>query len=188
MGLPRGLKWATCNVGANSPYQYGDYFAWGETSPKSTYSWDNYKYGTSEDNLTKYNENSALGTVDNKTTLEASDDAARINWKRTWRMPTFAEQEELRQYCIWTWVTINGVNGCKVTSKMNGNSIFLPAAGSMWLNDEVIDAGDRLDYWSSSLYDYDKESNFAYQMNFYTDPYWCGTGRYHGTPIRAVSK
>ncbi|MBO5978601.1 MAG: InlB B-repeat-containing protein, partial [Bacteroidales bacterium] len=188
LGLPSGLKWATCNVGANSPYQYGDYFAWGETSPKSTYSWDNYKYGTSEDNLTKYNENSALGTVDNKTTLEASDDAARINWKRTWRMPTFAEQEELRQYCIWTWVTINGVNGCKVTSKMNGNSIFLPAAGSMWLNDEVIDAGDRLDYWSSSLYDYDKESNFAYQMNFYTDPYWCGTGRYHGTPIRAVSK
>ena len=71
---------------------------------------------------------------------------------------------------------------------MNGNSIFLPAAGSMWLNDQVIDAGDRLDYWSSSLYDYDKESNFAYQMNFYTDPYWCGTGRYQGTPIRAVSK
>ena len=185
LGLPSGLKWATCNVGANSPYQYGDYFAWGETSPKATYYWSNYKYGTASDKLTKYNENSALGTVDNKTTLDASDDAARINWKRTWRMPTFAEQEELRQYCTWTWVTINGVNGCKVTSKTNGNSIFLPAAGSKF-DHLTSDEGFRVDYWSSTLYDYDKESEFAYQMNYWDEPYWIGSQRHAGAPVRAV--
>ena len=127
--LGLSVKWATCNVGATTPEGYGDYFAWGETSPKNDYSWSTYKYCKgSETTLTKYNTNSSNGTVDNKTTLDLSDDAARANWGGKWRMPTQAEQEELINNCTWTKTTQNGVNGYKVTSKTNGNSIFLPAA------------------------------------------------------------
>ena len=129
LGLPSGLKWATCNVGATAPEEYGDYFAWGETETKATYDLSNYKWcnGTYE-SMTKYCTNSEYGIVDNKTTLELSDDAARVNWGGSWRMPTKAEQDELRNTdnCTWEWTTQNGVNGYKVTSKKNGNSIFLP--------------------------------------------------------------
>ena len=128
MGL--SVKWADRNVGASKPEEYGDYFAWGETEPKSTYSWSTYKWcNGSETTLTKYNTNSSYGTVDNKTILDLSDDAARANWGGSWRMPTDAELTELREQCTWTWTTQNGVNGYKVTSKSNGNSIFLLAAG-----------------------------------------------------------
>ena len=153
LGLPSGLKWATCNVGATAPEGYGDYFAWGETSPKNDYSWSTYKYcNGSETSLTKYNTESDYGTVDNKTTLELSDDAARANWGGTWRMPTKVEQDELRNNCTWTWTTQNGVNGYKVTSKTNGNSIFLPAAGYR-IGSSVYHVGSCGYYWSSSLYE-----------------------------------
>ena len=104
LGLPSGNLWATCNVGAESPEDYGDYFAWGETEPKECYSQDNYKWyvGTS---YTKYN------NTDKKTTLELSDDAANVNWGGDWRMPTRAEHEELTNHCSWTWTTINNING-----------------------------------------------------------------------------
>ena len=150
--LGLSVKWATCNVGANKPEGYGDYFAWGETQPKSTYNWSTYKWCRgSHDTQTKYNTNSSYGTVDNKKTLELSDDAARANWGGAWRMPTDAEFTELREQCTWTWTTQNGVNGYKVTSKSNGNSIFLPAAG--YRDDSSLDdAGSYGDYWSSSLY------------------------------------
>ncbi|MCQ2319676.1 MAG: hypothetical protein MJZ90_12290 [Bacteroidales bacterium] len=96
LGLPSGLLWATCNVGADSPEDYGDYFAWGETETKSDYDWDTYKWcNGSYNTLTKYNTKSSYGTVDNKTTLELSDDAARANWGGSWRMPTEAEFQEL---------------------------------------------------------------------------------------------
>ncbi|MBO7269682.1 MAG: InlB B-repeat-containing protein, partial [Bacteroidales bacterium] len=108
LGLPSGLKWATCNVGANTPEGYGDYFAWGETSPKNDYSWSTYKYCKgSKNTLTKYNTDSNYGTVDNKITLDLSDDAARANWGGKWRMPTKAEQDELINNCTWTWTTQN---------------------------------------------------------------------------------
>ena len=91
------VKWATCNVGATKPEEYGDYFAWGETDPKSTYDWSTYKYcNGSSSTLTKYNTDNSQGTVDNKTTLDLSDDAARANWGDSWRMPTDAELTELR--------------------------------------------------------------------------------------------
>ena len=148
--LGLSVKWATCNVGASSPEEYGDYFAWGEVEPKEVYDWNTYKWcNGSEYSLTKYCTNSSYGTVDNKTTLELSDDAARANWGGSWRMPTREEQDELRQQCIWTWTTQNGVNGYKVTGT-NGNSIFLPAAG--YRDDSLFDyAGSLGYYWSSSL-------------------------------------
>ena len=148
--LGLSVKWATCNVGASSPEEYGDYFAWGEVEPKKVYDWNTYKWcNGSEYSLTKYCTNSSYGTVDNKTTLELSDDAARANWGGSWRMPTREEQDELRQQCTWTWTTQNGVNGYKVTGT-NGNSIFLPAAGDRY-DRSLGDAGCIGYYWSSSL-------------------------------------
>ncbi|MBR0452858.1 MAG: InlB B-repeat-containing protein [Bacteroidales bacterium] len=151
LGLPSGTKWATCNVGATSPEGYGDYFAWGEIAPKDDYSWETYKYCKgSKNTLTKYNTDSNYGTVDNKTTLDLSDDAARANWGGNWRMPTAAECNELFEKCEWTWTTQNGINGCKVTSKTSGNSIFLPATG--YSNGTYVgNVGSRGNYWSSSL-------------------------------------
>ena len=164
--LGLSVKWATCNVGAIKPEEYGDYFAWGETQPKSTYSnysWSTYKYcNGSSSTLTKYNTSSSFGTVDNKTTLELSDDAARANWGGSWRMPTDAEITELRMQCTWKWTTLNGVYGYKVSSRKNGNSIFLPAAGYRdgWSLD---DAGSRGYYWSSSLFaDYPSDALGVY--------------------------
>jgi hypothetical protein len=151
LGLPSGILWATRNVGANSPEDYGDYFAWGETQPKSNYDWSTYKWcNGSSDTLTKYNTQSNYGTVDNKTTLDLSDDAANANWGGSWRMPTDAEITELREQCTWTWTTQNGVNGYKVTSQSNGNSIFLPATGH-YHNNTLKLQGSSGDYWSSSL-------------------------------------
>ena len=153
--LGLSVKWATCNVGAEKPEDYGDYFAWGETSPKSEYEWENLKYrteGNDCDNVkfSKYVASSQYGPVDNRTTLELSDDAARANWGGSWRMPTNAEFQELIDKCNWTWTTVNGKNGYKVVSKSNGNSIFLPAAG--WRNDaSLYGAGNSGDYWYSSL-------------------------------------
>ena len=152
LGLPSGLKWATCNVGATKPEEYGNYYAWGETTPKTTYNWSTYKWcngSNTNTTLTKYNTDSDYGTVDNKTVLDPEDDAAAVNWGGAWRMPTDAEWTELRTNCTWTWTTKNGVNGYEVKGT-NGNSIFLPAAGFL-LNYVLNGAGYDGSYWSSSL-------------------------------------
>ena len=152
--LGLSVKWATCNVGANNPEDYGDYFAWGETTTKNTYSWSTYKYcNGSPTTMTKYCNNSSYGNngfTDNKTQLELSDDAARANWGGSWRMPTDAEWTELYEQCTWTCTTQNGVYGKKVTSKTNGSSIFLPATGYRY-NSSLYDAGSYGSWWSSSL-------------------------------------
>lgn len=153
--LGLSVKWATCNVGATTPEEYGDYFAWGEVEPKTTYNWSTYKYGTASDQLTKYCNNSSYGKdgfTDNKTVLDPEDDAATANWGGAWRMPTKAEQDELFVNCTWTWTTQNGVNGYKVIGP-NGSSIFLPAAGYMY-EGTPDDAGLSDSYWTSSLYTY----------------------------------
>ena len=154
LGLPSGLKWATCNVGATKPEEYGNYYAWGETSTKRTYSWSTYKWcNGSYDTQTKYCSRSGYGTVDSKTVLELADDAAAVNWGGAWRMPTDAEWTELRTNCTWTWTSDyngTGVAGRIVTSNFNGNSIFLPAAGFRG-NDDLYHAGSYGYYWSSSL-------------------------------------
>lgn len=148
--LGLSVKWATMNVGADSPKDYGDYFAWGEILPKNYYDWSTYKFCNGSNNsLTKYNTNNSYGVVDNKTRLDLSDDAAHANWGGNWRMPTDAELDELRTNCIWTWTVQNGVNGYKVTSKSNENYIFLPATGS-YNYSEIGNAGKMGYYWSSS--------------------------------------
>ena len=149
--LGLSVKWATCNIGANKPEEYGDYFAWGETAAKSYYFWNTYKYcnGTARAQ-TKYNTNSNYGIVDNKTQLNHSDDVAHAKWGDDWRMPTDAEWTELREQCTWTWTALKGVNGYKVTSKRNGKSIFLPASG-YYYERYLYNAGTYGNYWSKSL-------------------------------------
>ncbi|MGM9746984.1 MAG: hypothetical protein ACI30H_08505 [Paludibacteraceae bacterium] len=160
LGLPSGIKWATCNVGASAPEEYGDYFAWGETTPKSDYAWETYKWATTEYNtryefldletLTKYNTKEEYGTIDNKTILDLEDDAAYANWGREWRMPTDEEWLELRTKCEWKLSTYYGRKGYRVQSKTNGHLIFLPAAGKRFY-DELELTGSHGNYWSSSL-------------------------------------
>lgn len=150
LGLPSGTLWATCNVGANNPEDYGDYFAWGETTTKSDYEWDNYKYCRDYDShkLTKYVYLPGWGYngfTDQLSTIEKSDDVAYQKWGSDWCMPTWAQFFELRKNCTWTWTSRNGKNGYEVKG-INGNTIFLPAAGEegRW------DVGARGYYWSSS--------------------------------------
>ena len=154
LGLPSGLLWAACNVGADTPEAYGDYFAWGETSTKSDYSFDSYQYcNGSNTTLTKYCGNSSYGYngfTDDLTTLEPSDDAATANWGSDWRMPTQTEWQELLDNTTNTWATQNGVNG-RLFTAANGNSLFLPATG--YRNGTSLNSvGNDGHYWSSSLY------------------------------------
>ena len=185
--LGLSVKWATCNVGASKPEESGDYFAWGETTTKSTYSWSTYTYCKgSSTTLTKYNCSSGYGTLDNKTTLELSDDVAAINWGGAWRMPTDAEITELREQCTWTWITQNGITGYRVTSKKNSNSIFLPAASYCYVYGfYTSDSGN---YWSSSL-NTDNSYN-AWSLYFNSDKVRRGdtyiTYRYYGYSVRPV--
>ena len=147
--LGLSVKWATFNVGASRPEDYGDYFAWGETEPKEEYSWETYKWGTSG-KLTKYN------TTDGKTILDPENDAAYVNWGGKWRMPTDAERDELVENCTWTWTTQNSVNGYKVTGP-NGNSIFLPAGGYKGSGPDYP-VGENGLYWLGNVY----KNSFAY--------------------------
>ena len=157
LGLPSGTLWATTNIGADSPKDYGDYFAWGETtgynSGKTTFDWSTYKWcNGSSTTLTKYNDKSSSGTVDNKTVLDVSDDAAYTNWGSDWRMPTNDQFDELvnSSYTTTIWTTQNGIYGYKITSKLNGKSIFLPAAGIRVCSLDF--AGTSGHYWSRTLY------------------------------------
>ena len=153
LGLPSGLLWATCNVGAENPEDYGDYFAWGETTTKDTCNWSTYQYCNGSSNtLTKYCNNSSFGYngfTDNLTTLLPEDDAATANWGEGWRTATYDDWQELYDNTTVTWTTQNGVNGQLFTAS-NGNSLFLPAAGDRWAV-ELDDAGSFGSYWSSSL-------------------------------------
>ena len=159
--LGLSVKWATCNVGATKPEEYGNYYAWGETEPKDYYDWSTYKYG-SYDELTKYCTDSDYGKdgfADYKTVLELADDAAHVNWGGAWRMPTDAEWKELIDNCTYTWTDDyngTGVSGGIVTG-LNGNSIFLPAAGYRDHGDLNIAGPSGYyygGYWSSSLNTY----------------------------------
>ena len=186
--LGLSVKWATCNVGASRPEEYGDYFAWGETKPKKKYDWSTYKWCRgSKDTQTKYCTSSSYGSVDNKTQLELSDDAARANWGGSWRMPTKAEQDELREQCTWTWTTQNGVYGYKVTSKKSGytnKSIFLPAAGYR-SGSSLYNAGGYGYYWSSSLTTViPSDAYYLYFSSSNVD--WYDGGRCYGQSVRPV--
>lgn len=188
LGLPSGLKWASMNVGATKPEEYGEYFAWGETEPKTDYSWSTYKFELGTDYngpFSKYVTNSSYGTVDNKTVLDPEDDAAHVNWGGSWRMPTAEECDELINKCTWTWTSQNGVNGRLVTGP-NGKSIFLPAAGRRYDTNlgYAVSSGY---YWSSSL-GTDGPSS-AYYVNFGSVGVGMGGyGRCCGLSVRPVSE
>lgn len=185
LGLPSGTLWATMNVGASKPEDYGDYFAWGETTSKDEYSWSTYKWCNGRENtLTKYCLNNLYGAVDNKNELDPEDDAAFVNWGALWRMPSLEQQKELFEQCIWTWTTQNGVNG-RLLIGPNGNALFLPAAGYCWGN-WFDNAGYIGDYWSRTLGPDD--SGEAYELYFYLENVVWGRScsRYDGFPIRAV--
>ena len=183
--LGLSVKWANMNVGAENPENYGDYFAWGETEPKKDYNWNTYKWcNGSDDTQTKYCTSSSYGTADNKTVLEAADDAATANWGGVWRMPTHAELTELRNNCTWTWTTENGVNGYKVTSKSNDNSIFLPAAGDRF-STAYTNRGQNGYYWSSSLNTTNPSGAYCWEFcSVYVD--YCGSRRDVGSSVRPV--
>lgn len=187
LGLPSGLKWATMNVGATTPEDYGDYFAWGEINPKSTYGWSTYKWcNGSILSLSKYCNSSSYGKVDNQNILNPEDDVARVNWDGKWRMPTFEEQDELRNECTWSWMTQNGVTGYKVMSKTNSNFLFLPSAGYRDYN-SLFSAGTNGYYWSSSVNT--SLSHDAMYLGFDSrNAGWMGAERCLGKSVRAVFK
>lgn len=185
LGLPSGTLWATCNIGATNPEDAGMYFAWGETSGKSSFDWSNYQHcnGTSS-SMTKYCTSSSYGIVDNKTVLDSTDDAATVNWGENWRMPTKAEFEELNSKCTRTWVTINNMSGFTFKGP-NGKSIFIPAAGKNNKLENSIwsPAGC---YWTSTL----GTNNTPYNVDFDRPGFYidCNTSgyKYLGQSVRPV--
>lgn len=183
--LGLSVKWATCNIGAAVPESYGGYYAWGETEEKSDYSWATYKWCRGTDKtMTKYCNDSSYGNIDGKTVLEPSDDVAQVKWGGVWRIPTLDEQEELQNNCTWTWTTLNGVKGYRVTSNKNGNSIFLPAAGYRYYTDQR-NVGSSGSYWSSSLDGY--YGDYAYYLYFNSSGVDRGSNsRSLGHSVRAV--
>ena len=176
LGLPSGLLWATCNVGADTPEDYGDYFAWGETTPKETYDWSTYlHYNGSE--LTKYTGSDGL------TTLLPEDDAATVNWGADWRMPTQVDWQELLNNTTNEWTTQNGVNG-RLFTAANGNNLFLPAAGYRY--GDLFDAGIYGYYWASSLGIYYPYG--SWEFYFWSDFYdtYDSRSRSNGLSVRPV--
>lgn len=192
LGLPSGLLWAETNIGAETAYDDGNYFAWGETEPKDSYSWSNYLWNTSgsenwsEINISKYN------STDGLITLESGDDAATANWGSGCRMPTNDEMSELcnTDNCTWAWVSRTNsageaINCYKVISVKNGNTIYLPASGYR-IDDGLCGPGSSGFYWSSTANNVDD----AYDLNFLSSDHYMYNynGRSCGAPVRPVAK
>ena len=181
LGLPSGTLWATTNIGATSPEEYGDYFAWGGTTTKSNYSEETYFDIDDDFSFKKYYNDGGL------TELLPEDDAATANWGSEWQMPSDDQIDELynNSYTTAEWTTQNGVNGYKITSKSNGKSIFLPAAGFR-AGTSLYDAGYNGYYWSRSL-GTGNYSNYAYGLGFFSNNiYGYGYYRLHGRSVRPV--
>lgn len=185
--LGLSVKWANMNVGANIPLDYGDYFAWGETSPKPTYELSSYKwYNGSDIYMSKYCTDISYGTVDNLITLELTDDAANATWGDTWRMPTNEEFRELNSSCTWKWISMDGNNGYIVIGP-NGNFIFFPVAG--YRNQEdLFDAGAYGYYWSSSLNTSNALNGRFFFYNRYRSMNEGAYYRYMGLSVRPVTE
>ena len=180
--LGLSVKWATKNVGADRPSDYGDYFAWGETRKKDNYDWETYF-----DCLDINGDSWGTYKIGGKTSISPTSghDTARENWGSTWRMPTDAENEELCNKCTWTWTSQGGHYGYLVTSKTNGKSIFLPAAGWRYGTDRY-DVGEGGYYWSSTL----SASNSvdARGLIFYGSDHYSSNGyRRYGRGVRPVT-
>ncbi len=189
LGLPSGTLWATCNIGADTVEEFGDYFAWGETELKELYDWKSYKYGRfihERYELNKYCTDSAFGLngfVDSLALLELDDDVARACWGGGWRMPTIEEWDEMFQNTSSVWTTQNGVNGWLFTAS-NGNSLFLPAAGYYWNGD--LNAADLGVYWSVTLNEEYPYRAWGFHFNSF-QCHLCGSSdRNRGQTVRAV--
>ena len=187
LGLPSGTLWATCNVGASAPEEFGDYFAWGETTPRDVYDWTAYNWSAgSSTTMTKYCTSSSYGYegfTDNKTELDLEDDAAYVNWGKKWRMPTYEQLTELHTQCTWTWTTQNGVKGYLVTGP-NGNTMFVPAAG-YHSESTHYSAGTEGRYWLSTLYSDRADHSYCLYFNSGSVS-WDDSRRYRGFSVRAV--
>ena len=185
LGLPSGVLWATTNIGAENPEDSGQYFSWGELETKETYRESNYKWFDSEGNLTKYNIDSSIGTVDNKTQLEPEDDVANLMWSNGWRIPTDEEQTELLQHCNWELVTQNDVKGYKVSSTVNDNYIFLPMVGYKAF--ESLDSYNTHGYYQSSVIIQTEKSKMFNGLSLSTNnKEFTGLFRWYGSVIRPV--
>ncbi len=188
--LGLSVYWSTCNLGAKSPEQYGDYYAWGEIAPQKDgkYEWDSYEwYYIEGDALTKYNLNSKYGNVDNKAILDDDDDASHVQWEGTWYMPTTEEILELINGCKWTKKTYKNVAGYEGVSKKNGNSIFIPCNGA--ISDSKLQNEDYPTFWSCELDNSGQEDDSLYGFCFMYGKYDSGGAaytRYCGLAIRPV--
>lgn len=199
--LGLSVKWATCNLGASSPEQSGGFYSWGETTPKTSFgSMKGYKWSYPEKSsygdeiylCSKYNSNSNQGKVDNKSKLDLEDDAAHAKLGGKWRMPTNKEFKELLDNCEMTWTTIGGVKGMEFKSKINGNTIFLPAAGmygpkgnSNPSGSDLSEAGKSGYYWSSELASNSSQvATLRVQSNYHNV---LSADRTQGITIRPVS-
>lgn len=188
IGLP--VLWASCNLGASKPWEYGNYYAWGEIEPKSLYTWETYKWNKKYKDLTKYNFDEYLGVVDNKMELDSQDDVANVLLGEKWRIPTRKDFETLiatkdNSKYKWELKSIHGQRGWEIRYLRNGNSIFFPLPG------EKVDISVLLPekwgkYWSSSLGEY--TSTHASHLNLEIDrePGIVGYDRSRGYPVRAV--
>ena len=177
LGLPSGTMWACCNVGADKPEEYGEYYAWGEAQTKSKYDWSSYKHceGSKE---TCHNLGGDIAGTEY--------DVAHVIWGGSWMMPSLDQIKELHDNCTYKWTTMNGIEGGQFTSKNNGDSIFLPAAGNRW-DDDLSRAGSHGYYWSSTQHPSD--SNDACSLYFYSGYIdWDFNYRRIGRSVRPVKK
>lgn len=179
LGLPSGVLWATCNVGASSPEEYGDHYAWGETETKSEYS-----ENTCLTHKKSFDELFSSGVVDASGNLTKKHDVASLSWGEPWRMPTDAEYRELIELCDWEFVSYKGVNGYQITGP-NKSTIFIPAAGYC-LGNELACDGELGDYWSSTLIK--EQTMVACSLGYSPKTYGRRCyGRYRGRSIRPVT-
>lgn len=199
LGLPSGTKWATANIGASVPEDYGNYYAWGETEIKEDYSWSTYKYffDNNGDNV-PYDDNWRVESGELKdigcNIAGTQYDVAHMKWGDSWKIPTSAQMDELqnKEYCEWTWTLLNGVKGYIITSKLNGKSMFLPACGVFYKTKQQHMNTDG-HYWlstsetSNTFYaDYLIFYSDSYETRHKSEPFQDYDGRYHGRAIRPV--
>lgn len=169
LGLPSGTKWACCNVGADKPEAYGGYYAWGETEEKSTYNWNNYIHCDGSEETCHDLGSDIAGT---------KNDVAHVKWGSSWVLPSYEQIRELAIYCTHIWTSLNGVDGRKFTSNINGGTIFLPAAHSNATGE----------YWSSTQHEFDSPCAYALYLASDFDGWYMYTSRKAGLSVRPVCK
>ena len=182
LGLPSGTKWASMNVGASAPEDFGGYYAWGEVEEKDTYSEATYRFFNSSDNsFTKYN------STDGKSVLDPEDDIAYVEMGGDWHIPTIVQIYELLEYTTSAITTVNGVSGVELTSTENGNSIFLPFASVKIDEEEALPEGmDILAFYSSNGQDETCDGFMAMYYQGQANVRFGPTERIIGMSIRGV--